>query len=112
MRCVNGACRIRDYGCCVVSETASRGIPKVLKPYYLTHRIVSCFVGFLRVGRVEDGFARHLLCRIDVTIAMMYLTALRDHWRKKGHLPSEIRCRLQKCWTLYNRDCREALAAE
>ena len=84
----------------------------MLKPYYFTHGIVSCFVGFPRVGRVKDGFARYLLYQIDFTIATTGLVALDDHWLGEGHQSLEVRYILKNGWALYNRACKEATAAE
>ena len=111
-RRVKSAWLVHVYGCCVVSERTSRGKPKMLKPYYFTHGFVSCLVGFPRVVSVKDGFARYLLCRIDLTIATRGLTALHDHQRGKGHQSLEIRYRLQKSWRLFTRVCKDASAPE
>ena len=86
-------------------------MPKLLKPYYFIHGIVSCFVGFPRVGRVKDRFYKCLFC-IDMTIAKRCLTALHDHRRGEGYESLEVPYRLLKGWTLYNRACKQPRVPE
>ena len=51
---------------------------KTLKPSYFVSGVVGTFLGFPRHKRVVDGFARCLLCRVDLSIAVRGLSSLWD----------------------------------
>ena len=50
-----------------------------LKPSYFVSSVVRTFVGFSRNKEVNDGYARCLLCRADLSIAGRGISSLWSH---------------------------------
>ena len=70
------------------------------------------FVGFPRNKRVIDGYARCLLCRVDLSIAGRGLSNLWDHWRGNEHTRLEQKYRIMTQKPLLDKSCRPVSAAE
>ena len=79
---------------------------KTLKPSFFVSGVVGDFVGFPRNKRVIDGFARCLLCKVDLSIAGRGLHNLWDHWRGREHTRLEQKYRIMMNSPLLDRSCR------
>ena len=69
-------------------------------------------MGFPRHKRVVDGFARCLLCRVDLSIAGRGLSLLWDHWKGVEHTRLEQKYRIMNQKPLLDKLCRAVSAAE
>ena len=90
--------------CCVLAGR-KRAI-KTLKPSFFVSGVVGTFVGFPRIKRVVDGFARCRLCRVDLSIAGRGLHNLWDHWKGREHTRLEQRFRIMSNRPLLDKSCR------
>ena len=86
--------------------------PKILKPEFFVRGVVALFVGFPHTHRIKDGYARCLLCRLDLSIADRGILTLFDHWRTEGHFAKEQKYRLMTRRPLLNKKCKEVSAKE
>ena len=59
-----------------------------------------------------DGFARSLLCRVDLSIAGRGLSSLWDHWKGAEHTRLEQKCRIMTQKPLLDKSCRPVSAEE
>ena len=87
--------------CCVFTAK-----PKQLKPEMFVKGVVGLFVGFPQRHRISDGYARCLLCRVDLSIADRGIHTLFDHWKSANHTKKEQKYRLMTGRPLLNRACR------
>ena len=85
---------------------------KTLKRSYFVSGVVGTFMGFPRHKRVVDGFARCLLCRVDLSIAGRGLSSLWDHWRGVEHTRLEQKYRIMTQRPLLDKSCRAVTAEE
>ena len=69
-------------------------------------------MGFPRHKRVVDGFARCLLCRVDLSFAGSGLSSLWDHWKGVEHTRLEQKYRIMTRKPLLDKSCRAVSAAE
>ena len=69
-------------------------------------------MGFPRHKRVVDGFARCLLCRVDLSIAGRGLSSLWDHWKEVEHTRLEQKYRIMTQKPLLDKTCRAVSAEE
>ena len=79
----------------------------MLKPEFFVRGVVALFVGFPHTHRIKDGYARCLLCRLDLSIADRGILSLFDHWRTEGHFAKEQKYRLMTRRPLLNKKCKE-----
>ena len=70
------------------------------------------FVGFPRYKRVVDGYARCLLCKVDLSIAGRGLSSLWEHWRGVEHTRVEQKFRIMMQMPLLDKACRPVSAEE
>ena len=70
------------------------------------------FVGFPRHKRVVDGFARCLMCKVDLSIAGRGLQNLWGHWKGAEHTRLEQKYRIMTKRPLLDKSCRPVTAAE
>ena len=85
---------------------------KTLKPAYFVSGVVGTFVGFPRHKRVVDGYARCLLCKVDLSIAGRGLSSLWEHWRGVEHTRVEQKFRIMMQMPLLDKACRPVSAEE
>ena len=85
---------------------------KTLKPSYFVSGVVGTFVGFPRHKRVVDGYARCLLCKVDLSIAGRGLSSLWEHWRGVEHTRVEQKYRIMMQMPLLDKACRPVSAEE
>ena len=85
---------------------------KTLKPAYFVPSVVVTFVGFPRHKRVIDGYARCLLCKVDLSIAGRGLSSLWEHWRGVEHTRLEQKYRIMMQMPLLDKACRPVSAEE
>ena len=85
---------------------------KTLKPSYFVSGVVGTFVGFPRHKRVIDGYARCLLCKVDLSIAGRGLSSLWEHWRGVEHTRLEQKFRIMMQMPLLDKACRPVSAEE
>ena len=85
---------------------------KTLKPSYFVSGVVGTFVGFPRHKRVVDGYARCLLCKVDLSIAGRGLSSLWEHWRGVEHTRLEQKYRIMMQMPLLDKACRPVTAEE
>ena len=78
---------------------------KTLKPSFFVSGVVGSFVGFPRHKRVVDGYARCLLCKVDLCIAGRGLSNLWDHWRGVEHTRLEQKYRIMTHKSLLDKSC-------
>ena len=83
-----------------------------LKPSYFVSNVVGLFVGFPRHKRVIDGFARCLMCRVDLSIAGRGLQNLWGHWKGAEHTRLEQKFRIMTQRPLLDKSCRPVSAEE
>ena len=83
-----------------------------LKPSYFVSNVVGLFVGFPRHKRVIDGFARCLMCRVDLSIAGRGLQNLLGHWKGAEHTRLEQKFRIMTQRPLLDKSCRPVSAEE
>ena len=69
-------------------------------------------MGFPHTHRIKDGYARCLLCRLDLSIADRGILSLFDHWRTEGHFSKEQKYRLMTRRPLLNKKCKEVSTKE
>ena len=69
-------------------------------------------MGFPRHKRVVDGYARCLLCRVDLSIAGRGLSSLWDYWKGVEHTRLEQKYRIMTQKSLLDRSCRAVSAEE
>ena len=74
--------------------------------------MVGTFVGFPRHKRVVDGYARCLLCKVDLSIAGRGLSSLWEHWRGVEHTRVEQKFRIMMQMPLLDKACRPVSAEE
>ena len=67
---------------------------------------------FPQTKPVKDGFARGLLCKMDLQIAGWGLTSLHGHWKWAEGQLREIRHRLNHDNPSVNKSCKEASKKE
>ena len=80
-----------------------------LKPSYFVSGVVGLFVGFPRHKRVLDGFARCVICNVDISIAGRGLQNLWAHWKGVEHTRLEQKYRIMTQRPLLDRSCRPVL---
>ena len=85
---------------------------KTLKPSFFVSGVVGSFVGFPRHKRVIDGYARCLLCKVDLCIAGRGLSNLWDHWRGAEHTRLEQKYRIMTHKPLLDKSCRPVTVEE
>ena len=85
---------------------------KILQPLYFTNGVVSLWMGFIRTKRVKDGFARYLLCRMDLQVAIWGLKSLHKQWKSAEHKLLDIKYRFQHDKPLVNKSCKDASKKE
>ena len=95
---------------CYVSVRARK--LNTLKPSYFVSGVVGLFVGFPRHKRVVDGYARCLMCKVDLSIAGRGLHNLWSHWRGAEHTRLEQKYRIMTQRPLLDRSCRPVSADE
>ena len=83
-----------------------------LKPSYFVSAVVGLFVGFPRHKRVADGYARCLMCKVDISIAGRGLGNLWGHWKGAEHTRLEQKFRIMTQRPLLDRSCRPVSADE
>ena len=83
-----------------------------LKPSYFVSAVVGLFVGFPRHKRVADGYARCLMCKVDISIAGRGLGILWGHWKGAEHTRLEQKFRIMTQRPLLDRSCRPVSADE
>ena len=59
-----------------------------------------------------DGYARCLLCKVDLSIAGRGLSSLWEHWRGLGHTRLEQKYRIMMQMPLLDKACRPVTAEE
>ena len=74
--------------------------------------VVGLFVGFPRNKRVIDGYARCLICKVDLSIAGRGLHNLWGHWRGAEHTRLEQKYRIMTQRPLLDKSCRPVSLAE
>ena len=83
-----------------------------LKPSYFVSNVVGLFVGFPRHKRVLDGFARCLMCRVDLSIAGRGLQNLWGYWKGAEQTRLEQKFRIMTQRPLLDKSCRPVSAEE
>ena len=83
-----------------------------LKASYFVSGVVGLFVGFPRNKRVLDGYARCLLCKVDLSIAGRGLQNLWSHWKGAEHTRLEQKYRIMTQRPLLDKSCRPVSAEE
>ena len=83
-----------------------------LKPSYFVSGVVGLFVGFPRHKRVIDGYARCLMCKVDLSIAGRGLQNLWGHWKGVEHTRLEQKYRIMTQRPLLDKPCRPVSAEE
>ena len=97
---------------CFVVVTARAKKVKTLRPSYFVSGVVGTFFGFPRHKRVVDGYARCLLCKVDLSIAGRGLSSLWEHWRGVEHTRLEQKYRIMMQKPLLDKACRPVSAEE
>ena len=97
---------------CFVVVAARAKKVKTLRPSYFVSGVVGTFVGFPRHKRVVDGYARCLLCKVDLSIAGRGLSSLWEHWRGVEHTRLEQKYRIMMQKPLLDKACRPVSAEE
>ena len=80
------------YFCCPV--LVHRRKINTLKPSYFVSGVVGLFVGFPQHKRVVDGYARCLMCKVDISNASRGLNNLWGHWKGIEHKQLEQKYRI------------------
>ena len=96
----------------VLCASARKRALKTLKPSLFVSGVIGSFVGFLREKRVTDGFARCLLCRVDLCIAVRGISNLWEHWKGLEHTRLEQKFGKITQKPLLDKSCRPLSADE
>ena len=89
-----------------------KGAIKTLKPSFFVSGVVGTFVGFPKHKQVIDGYARCLLCRVDISIAGRGVHNHWDHWKGREHTRLEQKYRIIPNKPLLGMSCRSVSMAE
>ena len=97
--------------CLIVVLVRKRRL-NTLKPSYFVSNVVGLFVGFPRHKRMLDGFARCLMCRVDLSIAGRGLQNFWGHWKGAEHTRLEQKFRIMTQRPLLDKSCRPVSSEE